>query len=53
MENGALTMIEEGLSYPTDILESGPNVLRLRSHNPVNQWRSRSSRRRPAAELES
>ena len=34
MENGALTMIEEGLSYPTDILESGPNVLRLRSHNP-------------------
>jgi hypothetical protein len=34
MENGALTMVEESLSYPTDILESGPKVLRLRSHNP-------------------
>ena len=34
MENGAMTMVEEGLSYPTEILESGPNILRLRSHNP-------------------
>jgi hypothetical protein len=34
MENGAMTMVEEGLSYRTEILESGPNVLRLRSHNP-------------------
>jgi hypothetical protein len=34
LENGQFTMVEDGLSYPTDILESGPNLLRLRSHNP-------------------
>ncbi len=33
-ENGALTMVEEGLSYPTDILHLDANEFRLRSNNP-------------------
>lgn len=33
-ENGALTMIEEGLSYPTDIVKHATGTLQLRSHNP-------------------
>lgn len=33
-ENGALTMIEEGVSYPTDILKLDATNLEIRSHNP-------------------
>lgn len=33
-ENGALTMIEEGIPYPVDILALDGNQMRLRSHNP-------------------
>ncbi|KFN43644.1 hypothetical protein [Arenimonas oryziterrae] len=32
--DGALTMIEEGVSYPTDILALDAHELRLRSNNP-------------------
>jgi len=33
-EGGKLTMVEEGQSYPTDILRLDANELHLRSHNP-------------------
>ncbi|TWI01877.1 hypothetical protein IP90_02437 [Luteimonas cucumeris] len=33
-ENGALTMIEEGVSYPTDILKLDATTFQIRSHNP-------------------
>lgn len=33
-ENGALTMIEEGIPYPVDILALDDGRMRLRSHNP-------------------
>lgn len=33
-ENGALTMIEEGIAYPVDILALDATGMRLRSHNP-------------------
>jgi hypothetical protein len=33
-ENGALTMIEEGISYPTDILKLDDSTFEIRSHNP-------------------
>ncbi|MCL1634762.1 hypothetical protein M2650_08980 [Luteimonas sp. SX5] len=33
-ENGALTMIEEGISYPTDILKLDATAFEIRSHNP-------------------
>lgn len=33
-ENGALTMIEEGMSYPTDILKLDAGTFDIRSHNP-------------------
>ncbi len=33
-ENGALTMIEEGVSYPTDILKLDAGAFDIRSHNP-------------------
>lgn len=33
-EKGALTMIEEGIAYPTDILSLSPAEFRIRSHNP-------------------
>lgn len=33
-ENGALTMIEEGIPYPVDILALDGSAMRLRSHNP-------------------
>ena len=33
-EGGKLTMIEEGQSYPTDILRLDASELHLRSHNP-------------------
>ncbi|MEP6633546.1 MAG: hypothetical protein ABJA62_04985 [Luteimonas sp.] len=32
--NGALTMIEEGQSYPTDILKLDDSVFEIRSNNP-------------------
>ncbi|MBU8975785.1 MULTISPECIES: hypothetical protein [unclassified Lysobacter] len=33
-ESGKLTMVEEGIAYPTDILKLDANELHLRSHNP-------------------
>ena len=33
-EKGALTMVEEGIAYPTDILHLDANEFRLRSNNP-------------------
>lgn len=33
-DNGALTMIEEGVSYPTDILKLDASNFEIRSHNP-------------------
>ena len=33
-QDGKLTMIEEGLAYPTDVLELTANTFRIRSHNP-------------------
>jgi hypothetical protein len=33
-ENRALTMVEEGISYPTDILKLTDTEFHLRSHNP-------------------
>ena len=33
-DKGALTMIEEGTAYPTDILSLSPAEFRIRSHNP-------------------
>ena len=30
----ALTMVEEGISYPTDIVSLSPNEFKIRSHNP-------------------
>lgn len=33
-ENGALTMIEEGMSYPTDILKLDAASFEIRSNNP-------------------
>ncbi len=33
-ENGALTMIEEGISYPADILKLDAGTFEIRSHNP-------------------
>lgn len=33
-DNGALTMVEEGIAYPTDILHLDANEFRLRSNNP-------------------
>lgn len=33
-ENGALTMIEEGMPYPTDILKLDAGTFEIRSHNP-------------------
>ena len=33
-QDGQLTMVEEGLAYPTDILELTPDRFRIRSHNP-------------------
>lgn len=33
-ENGALTMIEEGQSYPTDVLRLDESEFHIRSHNP-------------------
>lgn len=32
--DGALTMIEEGQSYPTDIVRQDADTLQIRSHNP-------------------
>jgi hypothetical protein len=32
--DGALTMTEEGVTYPTDILAMDAGHLNLRSHNP-------------------
>lgn len=34
LENGALTLVEEGRPYPTDILELSETTMHLRSHNP-------------------
>ena len=31
---GTLTMVEEGISYPTDILALDDSTFRIRSHNP-------------------
>ncbi len=33
-ENGALTMIEEGQAYPTDVLRLDEGEFHIRSHNP-------------------
>lgn len=33
-ENGTLTMVEEGIAYPTDIVSQDATHLVLRSHNP-------------------
>lgn len=33
-DNGALTMVEEGVAYPTDILHLDAGEFRLRSNNP-------------------
>ncbi|MGI8561156.1 MAG: hypothetical protein ACR2J7_06930 [Luteimonas sp.] len=33
-EDGALTMFEDGLPYPTDVLSLDPDRLELRSNNP-------------------
>ena len=33
-EKGALTMVEESIAYPTDILRLSPAEFRIRSHNP-------------------
>lgn len=33
-ENRALTMVEEGISYPTDILKLTDTEFHIRSHNP-------------------
>src|SRR3546814_21122892 len=33
-ENGALTMIEQGQSYPTDIVVLSADQFTIRSHNP-------------------
>lgn len=33
-KQGALTMIEDGIAYPTDILSLSPAEFRIRSHNP-------------------
>jgi hypothetical protein len=33
-QNGQLTMIEESIPYPTDILELTPTHFKIRSHNP-------------------
>jgi len=33
-EDGGLTMVEDGISYPTDIVSLTANELVLRSHNP-------------------
>jgi hypothetical protein len=33
-EGGALTMVEEGMPYPTDILALDGHSMRIRSHNP-------------------
>ena len=33
-EKGVLTMVEEGIAYPTDILGLSPAEFRIRSHNP-------------------
>ena len=33
-KQGALTMIEDGIAYPTDILGLSPAEFRIRSHNP-------------------
>lgn len=33
-EKGALTMVEEGIAYPTDILGLSSSEFRIRSHNP-------------------
>ncbi len=33
-ENGKLTMIEEGIAYPTDVLELSTDTFRIRSNSP-------------------
>jgi hypothetical protein len=33
-DNGQLIMIEEGIAYPTDILDLASDRFRIRSHNP-------------------
>ena len=33
-DGGALTLVEEGQAYPTEILEHGQDSMRIRSHNP-------------------
>lgn len=33
-DDGALTLVEEGQAYPTEILEHGNDFMRIRSHNP-------------------
>lgn len=33
-ENGALSMIEEGITYPTDIVKLDARQFHIRSHNP-------------------
>lgn len=33
-QDGALTMIEEGIAYPTDILKLDASTFEIRSHNP-------------------
>ena len=33
-DDGALTLVEEGQAYPTEILELGNASMRIRSHNP-------------------
>ena len=33
-DGGALTLVEEGQAYPTEILEHGQDAMRIRSHNP-------------------
>lgn len=32
--NGALTMVEESIEYPAEVLELTPDTLAIRSHNP-------------------
>ena len=33
-DDGALTLVEEGQAYPTEILEHDKDSMRIRSHNP-------------------
>lgn len=33
-ENGAFTMVEEGIPYKVDVVELTPDTFKIRSHNP-------------------